>query len=223
MDYVKTRISAYDSEISFCDQHIRELYEYFQWDKNTLLIITSDHGEGLWDHGHMGHGKTLYREEIQVPLIIQYPGASRAGRIGCNVGTIDILPTIREIIGLPASPSDEGISLAAVMEKRVSDLGKRDLFSYLWVKARETTEWQSTIYKSWHFIHKLSSFKKLFNLLLDKKEQNNRFEAGQSIAAILESRFREFMKQSKKYKQQSSKVQLDKEKMKQLKSLGYIE
>ena len=58
-DRRKNRISAYDSEINFVDQYIKELFDLFKWEQNTLLIVTSDHGEGLWDHGLMAHGKTL--------------------------------------------------------------------------------------------------------------------------------------------------------------------
>lgn len=222
-DMRKTRISAYDSEISFCDQHIKELYEHFHWEKDTLIIVTADHGEGLWDHGIMAHGKTLYREEIQVPLMFHYPGGTKSGRFSTNVGTIDILPTVREMIGLPKSGTDEGASLVPLMENREHDLDKRDLFAYLWVKMHDTMEWKATIYKNWHFLIKLPDFRSLYSLLLDKKETDNKIEEGKAIAVQLENRFNEFMKKSKKYKQQSAKYKLDKKKTDKLKSLGYVE
>jgi choline-sulfatase len=222
-DLQKSRISAYDSEISFVDKHIKELYELFHWEKNTLVVVTADHGEGLWDHGLMGHGKTLYREEIQVPLMIYYPGGTKSGRFSTNVGTIDILPTVRELIGLPKSETDEGVSLVPLMENQSHDLDKRDLFAYLWVKSQDTMEWRATIYKNWHFIIKLPDFRFLYSLLLDKKETDNKVEEGKAIADQLETRFNEFMKNCKKYKRQSATYKLDKKKTDKLKSLGYVE
>jgi len=203
-DKQKDDISAYDSEIHFVDQHIKELFELFLWEKNTLIIITADHGEGLWDHGYMVHGKTLYREEVQVPLIIYLPGGTTSRQVSINVSTIDILPTVRDLIGLPEDKNNEGVSLVPLIEnpgqKNESDhdLNNRNLFCYLWIKTKDILEWKSTIYKKWHFIIKLPKSRYLYSLLLDKKELDNRFKGGQKIAWQLEKRFNVFMKKSKK-------------------------
>lgn len=219
------RISAYDSEINFADQHIEELFQLFGWDKNTLVIITSDHGEGLWDHGLMGHGKTLYREEIQVPLMIYLPEAeNRKGRrFSFNVTTLDILPTVRDILNLPQSDIDEGVSLKPVMNGKDHELDKRDIFAHLWVKTQEIKEWKSTIYKKWHSILKKPDVHWLFSLLKDQKEQNNLYETAKNIAMELEKRFDDFRAKSKKFKQESSTLKLDKKKTDKLKSLGYVQ
>jgi arylsulfatase A-like enzyme len=221
-DKIKSRISAYDSEINYVDQHFKELFELYEWDKNTLLIITSDHGEGLWDHGHMAHGKTLYREEIQVPLMIYLPGGTKTGWVNTNVSTIDILPTIRDIIGLPRDKNDEGVSLVPLIENKKHDLDKRDLFSYLWVQSKTSYEWKTTIYKKWHFALELPETRYLFSLLLDQKERENKFKQAADIASQLEKRFDDFMKKSKKYTQKSAKYKLDKKKTDKLKTLGYV-
>ena len=221
-DKIKRQISAYDSEISYVDKHFKELFEMFQWDKNTLLFITADHGEGLWDHGHMAHGKSLYREEIQVPLMIHFPGGEKTGRVSTNVSTIDILPTIRDVIGLPKEEIDEGVSLLPLVENKKNDLDKRNLYSYLWVQSRTSFEWKSTIYKNWHFVLNLPASRYLFSLLLDQGERENKFKQAADIAAQLEKRFDAFMKKSKKYKQKSAKYKLDKKKTDKLKTLGYV-
>jgi len=229
-DNRKSNISAYDSEINFVDQHIKELFELFQWENNTLLIITSDHGEGLWDHGLMAHGNTLYREEIQVPLMMYFPGGITSRRISTNVSIIDIIPTVRDLIGLPKDKNNEGVSLVPLIENREYDLlNSRNLFSYLWVKTKggkintlKEIEWKTTIYKKWHLIIKMPEKRRLYSLLLDKKERENKFEAARDTAAQLEKRFENFMKKSKKYKQKSVKHKLDKKETDKLKSLGYV-
>lgn len=221
----KRRIAAYDSEINFADQHIKELFELFQWDKNTLVIVTADHGEGLWDHGLMAHGKTLFREEIQVPLMVYLPGEKIARRVSTNVSTIDILPTIRDLVGLPKDEVYEGASLAPLINgsDNIQDLEKRNLFAYLWVKTKKEIHWKSTIYKKWHFIIKLPEFRLLYSLFLDQKEQNNQFAKATAAALELEKRFEVFMKTCKKYKQKTAQYKLDKKKTDKLKSLGYVQ
>ena len=55
----EVKISAYDSEINYVDGKIKEAFEFFGWDENTLVIITSDHGEEFYDHGKWGHGENI--------------------------------------------------------------------------------------------------------------------------------------------------------------------
>jgi arylsulfatase A-like enzyme len=223
----RKRIAAYDSEINFVDQHIKELFELFQWDRDTLLIITSDHGEGLWDHGLMAHGKTLFREEIQVPLLIYLPGKKIARRVNTNVSTLDILPTVRDLAGTPPGEIDEGRSLTPLIEAGDQEyqgpLKSRNLFSYLWVKTNKTVEWKSSIYKNWHFIIKLPGARHLYSLLKDSLEQDNVISMARATAAELEKRFEGFMDTCKRFKQSSTRVKLDKKKTDQLKSLGYVQ
>jgi arylsulfatase A-like enzyme len=246
------RISCYDSEINYVDKHIREIFNSFLWDKNTLLIITSDHGEGLMDHLKWGHGNSLYREEIQVPLLIYLPGGKIYRRININVSTIDILPTVRDLTGLPVDRNDAGVSLVPLIENRKNNLHNRYLFSHLlWAKlAEREIEFRTTIYKDWHFIIRsprkwkqevgkeddLSDAKyfgwryllrnpdnkELFHIKDDEKEEINKILEEGEIAGILEGKLKEFMVKCKKIKQKSFDYKLNKEEEKKLKSLGYI-
>lgn len=226
-----TRIAAYDSEINFVDQHIKELYELYNWDRNTLIVVTSDHGEGLWDHGLMAHGKTLYREEIQVPLIFYFPQTEdRSGkRISVNVSTLDILPTIRDILNLDKGETDEGLSLTPLINKekiaRDHQLNNRDLFSHLWVKTAEAepVEWRSSIYKTWHFMMKMPDSRHLYSLLTDPREQENLWANAMKTAMELEKRFNAFLKTCRKFKQQTTKYKQNKKETDKLKSLGYVQ
>jgi arylsulfatase A-like enzyme len=54
------QIAAYDSEIAFVDARIRALHDRFGWDENTVIVVTSDHGEEFLEHGGWDHGRTLY-------------------------------------------------------------------------------------------------------------------------------------------------------------------
>lgn len=214
---------AYDSEISYVDSYIKKAYEEFGWDKNTVIVVTADHGEGLWDHGRQGHGFSLYREEIQVPLIIHIPGGAEGKRIKPNVSTIDILPTLRDIIGLSESDSDEGWSLLPLIEGKEEKYENRYLFSYLWKKVTDLVEFKATIYKNFHFQNKISLKKELFNLLLDQKEKKNIFFKAFKIARQMELQFEKFYSNCKKYEKISVNYKLNKERLEKLKTLGYVQ
>lgn len=219
----KDLISAYDSEINFVDEHVKEMFNLYDWGKNTLLIITADHGEGLWDHGRMGHGNTLYREEIQVPLLIYFPGGTLSKRVTPLTSSIDILPTVRDIIGLPEDKNDEGLSLLPLIRGENAGYEKRHLFPYLWKRVKAEIEFRSTLHDKWQFIVRMPKKKELYNLIGDKLETRNHYFDAFDIAGKLEKKFNEFYRDCKTYKQNTTNFKLDKKELEKLKSLGYVE
>ncbi len=107
----------YDGEIATADalagRLLDELRRRGLYEK-ALVVLLSDHGEGLGDHGEDEHGLLLYREALQVPLLVKLPGRERAGeRVRRNVGLIDLVPTVLARLGEPADPALPGVSLLA--------------------------------------------------------------------------------------------------------------
>jgi arylsulfatase A-like enzyme/Flp pilus assembly protein TadD len=110
--------APYDGEIAYADEIVgglvaslkrRGLYDA------ALIVLLSDHGEGLGDHGEQEHGLFLYRETIRVPLIIKRPQKQSAGRrVPAPVQHIDVVPTILDALKLPARPNLRGRSLNAL-------------------------------------------------------------------------------------------------------------
>ena len=79
---------------------------------NTLVVVLSDHGEEFMEHGGVGHGRTLYDEQIHVPLVMACPGRIPAGRVVAQqVSTIDVMPTILELAGVRVQAHFNGLSL----------------------------------------------------------------------------------------------------------------
>jgi arylsulfatase A-like enzyme len=222
-NFKKDIISRYDSEIRFVDSYIKKLYNEFGWNKNTLLIITADHGEGLWDHGHMDHGKTLYIEEIHVPLIFHYPEIKKKKIIYPSVSTIDILPTVRDILGIKLSNEEMGKSLVPLIESRKNKLNERYLYSHLWKNIRTVVEFKATIHKNWHFIMDPQKNNFLYDMSNDRKERENLYSAHKELTEKLKKKFIEFYINSKKYTRKKVRIKLTKEKLKKLKSLGYVQ
>lgn len=113
----------YDHEIYFTDLHIGRLLEGLKRRgllDNTVIVLTSDHGEGLnpeADHGFSYHGQTLYDNVLHVPLIVQVPGAAPSV-VETPVGNVDVMPTILAAASLEAPSSIHGISLLPYVEGR---------------------------------------------------------------------------------------------------------
>jgi arylsulfatase A-like enzyme len=110
----------YAQEVAFVDREIgalmTRLEETGRLDR-TLLIFTSDHGEGLGDHDHVGHISQLYDTLIRVPLIFVAPGRLAAGtQIDHPVGLVDIAPTVAELLGLQLEAEVRGRSLVPLLE-----------------------------------------------------------------------------------------------------------
>jgi arylsulfatase A-like enzyme len=76
----------------------------------TLVVLTSDHGEELFDHDGFEHGHTMFQELLRVPLLFWGPGV-RPGRIETPVSLVDVLPTLLEALGLEPLPDLAGRSL----------------------------------------------------------------------------------------------------------------
>ncbi len=96
-------VDAYDGAINYVDDHLQELMRNLKergLDGNTLVVITSDHGESFGEHGLMTHGNALYRELIHVPLVLWEPGKIPAGkRINTPVSLTSIPATLLEEAG----------------------------------------------------------------------------------------------------------------------------
>lgn len=120
-------LASYDAEILQADSELQRLFAYLSetgLDENTLVVLTSDHGEGLWEHSsadgwvnkssftqsivpelYRGHGEQLYGELIHVPLVFVGPGVPSALRDDRPVSLIDVVPTILSILDV-ASPTE---------------------------------------------------------------------------------------------------------------------
>lgn len=107
-------ISYYDRCLANMDNLLRPLFSHLRhtgvWD-NTILIITSDHGEEFGEHGTTIHSQTCYVESVHVPLIVRIPGFAPA-RIDHRVSLVDVVPTLVELMDLPQKGLDlDGQSL----------------------------------------------------------------------------------------------------------------
>ncbi|MEO0660209.1 MAG: sulfatase, partial [Planctomycetota bacterium] len=97
-------LARYDGSIKYCDMLIGELYRALQErHPNTILIVTSDHGEEFYDHGGYEHCETLYSELLRVPAIIAGAGVPKGKEITKITDSIDVFPTVLSLAGIDTS------------------------------------------------------------------------------------------------------------------------
>jgi arylsulfatase A-like enzyme len=112
------KLASYDAEVRYTDQVLgtfrKALIAGGWWDR-SLVVLLSDHGESLGEHGEASHGYFIYQSTLAVPLIFHWPAGNRQfpTREEQPVGLIDAAPTILDFLHLPAPRSFEGVSLLA--------------------------------------------------------------------------------------------------------------
>jgi arylsulfatase A-like enzyme/Tfp pilus assembly protein PilF len=107
----------YDAEVAFADAALGAVTEFLGrkgWYDDALIVVASDHGEDLGDHGEQTHGYFVYDSTMRVPLVIKLPSARQAGKVVAEqVRTIDIMPTVLQAFGA-SSPKVQGRGLLAL-------------------------------------------------------------------------------------------------------------
>lgn len=109
--------ASYQGEVAYVDKAIASFMKSLEasgW-KPGLTIITSDHGEGLGEHGEDNHGLFVYQSTLHVPLLVHWPAWIAARRISTPVSLIDVAPTVLDLLGMPQLPDTNGRSLTALL------------------------------------------------------------------------------------------------------------
>jgi arylsulfatase A-like enzyme len=112
--------APYDGEIAYADEIVGRLVKYLKshqlYDRSTIILL-SDHGEGLGDHGEEEHGLFVHEEAIHVPLIIKQESNTSPGRrVSDVVQHIDLVPTILDLVKAPIPWGLRGRSLKPLLE-----------------------------------------------------------------------------------------------------------
>jgi arylsulfatase A-like enzyme len=164
--------ALYDGEIYFTDKQIGRLLEFLDQSKlggRTIVVVTSDHGDGFNEHGFINHGMTLYYELLRVPLIFHVPDLEPR-RVAGAVSPLDIMPTLAELASIDISDlSIEGRSLVPELFYG-RDSKERVVFA--------ETNWpdplRAAVSRGYKIILNLkSNTYQLFDLRNDPREQND--------------------------------------------------
>jgi arylsulfatase A-like enzyme len=172
------RVDRYDESLLYLDNHVGQLLRELDRRSildSTVIIVTSDHGELFGEHGFVEHGKSLYRQETHVPLIIRYPAhIGRGARVSGRVSSIRLAATIAGLLGIGESPFPgrsllEEVGRDSAAAPLVTELGR--------TRVRGTPAadgWvRSLVSGQWHFILLESGKHELYDLDADPEEVND--------------------------------------------------
>jgi arylsulfatase A-like enzyme len=225
-------IAAYNSEIRYADEHIKQLFERFSWLQDSLVLVFADHGEEFGEHGGRGHGRTLYPEVIRVPLLI-YHRSIAPKRVVEPAHLTDILPTIADAVGFQPLPFWEGQSLLGVARGLESLDPARKVFSELLRRPEEQKPGVRSAFKlDWLFIRQENETEgddrmELFFLPGDRYAQTNLDDGDltpeeQSRKDEFRSALESFVDRKVDIEKEAVDIEMDKETIESLKALGYL-
>ena len=162
--------ALYDAEILYMDHYIGRFLQKLKVENlynDTLIIVTSDHGELFGEHGKFGHGHYLYQEELHVPLFIKYPaGEVSPKRTDLRAQLTDILPMIYERVGITIPGNIQGTSPSQIKHPIIAETYPLPLIS-------KDGSWQSIFEGDFKFIWNSKNQHMLFNLKDDPEENVN--------------------------------------------------
>ncbi len=124
----------YDGAILYADAMMGRLYDHVMTEGGTqdvTFVVTSDHGEELWEHGGYEHGHQTYQELIRVPLVMVGPAAFDGGRrLRLPVRLPDLVPTLLDLMGVSGLQEIDGRSLVPMLQGKPAGWGEdRELFA----------------------------------------------------------------------------------------------
>jgi arylsulfatase A-like enzyme/Tfp pilus assembly protein PilF len=207
--------NSYDAEVATADDIVGKFLDYLRaegiYDRATILLM-SDHGEGLGDHGEDEHGVLLYRETLQVALMLKLPKAARKGTsVAAPVQLIDVFPTIASAFG--PTPNLGGKSLLDFDAKSTED---RPIYSETYYPRLHFgwNDLHSLISGTKHYIH--AADPELYDLSNDPAETRNVLQDDRRTYSALRERIKPYIKSA------ATPSAVDDEQKQQLIALGYV-
>jgi choline-sulfatase len=233
-------IAHYDGGILYMDSQIWRFVQFLKdeklWD-NSIVIVVGDHGEHLGEHNfYYQHVASIYEPSLKVPLFIHAPGL-KGKRITTLTQTVDIMPTVLDILGIPIDTSVDGKSLIPLIEgkaDKVRDYAFAEsgvsLFKQNTRKYIDGVEgkWRMITDGEWKLIympHPENDIYELYHISVDPEERSNQIENEKIIADSLKQKLFQWM--GKKYTNEAESEPYkgnEEDKVKQrLRRLGYID
>jgi tetratricopeptide (TPR) repeat protein len=204
---------TYDGEIVTSDAILGRFFDFLKEQQlydDALIVVLSDHGEGLGDHGEDEHGIFLYREAIHVPLLVKLPKNERGGtRVAGDVGLVDVTPTILDVLGVKDTGRMDGRPF-------LPTLTPRPQYSETWYPRFHFgwSDLHSLVVGNEHFID--APRPELYDLAADPAERQNVLEQRRRRYAAMRAQLAPFKREA------AAPSAIDPEEAEKLAALGYI-
>lgn len=216
----------YDGEVAWSDELVGRLDTALGaagLRDDTLLLVTSDHGEGLEEHGEAVHGFFVYETTLRVPLVARGPGIRPGSKLTTLTRTIDILPTVLDLLGLAsATPKVSGRSLTAGLRGEALDDEPSFAESLVPLVHYGWSDLRGLRLGSWKYI--LAPRPELYDLERDPGERENLVEREPARARSLRSGLEQRLKQEQSALRAAdrAKVAVPPDLLEKLGALGYV-
>lgn len=193
-DDVRFLVALYDEKVQRADGELKKFFDAYASlgvKHKTIFIVTSSHGEELYEHGNIDHGHSLYDELLRVPLFIIMPDMKQGVRINSQVRSIDLMPTILDLLGIPKTGAIwkqlQGQSLRGAMERKTTNglnvYPETDYRFAVSLRALQTAD-------GWKLIKDYkNNTQELYHLTVDPKEKNNLINKEPERKAALSRQF----------------------------------
>ncbi len=207
----------YDGEVAYTDRELGRLFDVVaKKSPDTLTAVLSDHGEAFSEHGEYAHGVFLYDTTLRIPFLMSGPGVPAGMRVKQQARTIDLLPTVLDLMGIPAPPGLQGTSLTAALQGKDSQAATSYIESLFPKLNMGWAELRGVRTNRWKYIR--APKPELYDLAQDPGETSN-------VIAEHPAEVREFEAQLNTAAGSNEKIRTaasDPRTMQQLKSLGYL-
>jgi len=170
---------AYDASLAYLDAQLAQLFEQLRALgrlDNTLVVITSDHGESIFEHNAFGHSMNLYRENLHIPLLFHWPGRVSAGIRDSRLADLTAVPaTVLQLAGIQTAWPSVGLApfqqQPAGASRPLAELARNSASPKHWPNH---TGWlKSLVTDRWHLILHQSGRAELFDWQADPQERND--------------------------------------------------
>lgn len=215
----------YDGEIAFADAQMGRLFAFLRQQgiyERSLIVLASDHGEGLGEHGEKTHGFFVYNSTLHVPLIVRMPQAAPRA-VPDEVSLVDVMPTVLQGLGIAVPPTVQGRSLMSLLLGRSSQNSSNlyaesypPLLHFGWNILRGV-QWQGLKYIE-------TTRPELYDTRSDPGELHNLLGARQALAQEMKDRLQQILRRYTPVATTSATESepTDPALLESLRSLGYV-
>jgi arylsulfatase A-like enzyme/Flp pilus assembly protein TadD len=216
----------YDGEIAFADQQLGRVLRFLKEKQlygRTLIVLTGDHGESLGEHGEKTHGFFIYDTTLRIPFIVKLPAGQRQeATVPQASSTVDLLPTVLEVLKIPPPADAQGASLLPAILGKPRPAGvSTQLYSesFLPLLHFDWSDLRGIQAGKYHYIDVPKP--ELYDISADPGELHNLYTQKPAIAQELKSQLDAMEKKYTAGTKQAQSMPLDPVLMERLKSLGY--